>query len=1330
MSQVEETPRGPQAGEPEFQPFADVGRVCYRGLEALASLKLTVALFALSILLVWFGTLAQAHQDIYEVLRQYFKAGIAWVDLKIFFPPSFFPDPPDVSGSLPFPGGATIGTLLFVNLLAAHGIRFKVQSGGSRLWGGIGVVALGALATWLVIASGSNKDGFQGISVDDQFWNVLWQGMKFGLGLLWVGMASSLLKIKSDRTFERWTVGTLSVLLGVGLVFLFYKGDEARLNPESMRILWQLIKAEFAALILLGGSYLVFRKRAGIVVIHAGVGLMMFSELLVSMTNVESQMPIHEGETVNFTQDAREFEFAVIDRSAKDHNAEVVVSEKRLTRAAGQKPDETGLKAVWTAIKEALGSDESEEAGAAISDDRLPFDVKVVKFLPNSKYRTEIGPDDDSPANRGAGNHVTVDPAEKGTGADSDAKFNNPSAYVELIDKKSNKSLGVYLVSTYLLEQGVRVDGKTYEIALRYKRAYKPYSIHLIDVRSDKYIGTETVRNYSSDIQLVDKSRDVNRKIKIWMNNPLRYAGETFYQSGYTPPSPVYSSAVDPDTGLKLGAPVPRMVDGQMLRRETTSLQIVKNTGWMIPYVSCMIVFTGMLYHFWLALVRFLNRRAAGVIATGTGATAIVPVVSEATARNMGAGRPPEPPGASSLPSWLQERRAAVWFPIVVCVVIGGYLASKMYSRPYVKDDMNLTEFGKLPVVAHARLKPFDSFARNHLRSLSVTQSFRDADDEKRPAIQWFLDAVTKPEEAAKYRIFRIESLEVLQLLGLPRREGYRYSLYEIVRQRDDNRKALAEQARRANEVDSKHWNAFQRSVMSLWRQMGTYQAIQRAFAIPPADVAGSRDELRQFVQRYGDRVSVVPLSIPANDDEERKWQTLATHSGRIWVRRYAEAAKLQSVPEVAIDLFVSGMPGEKRQVLEMVLKNRPELKETNARLSFLLRVLDEGEKSEFRDFYMRLAELMEGEKLAGEDRPAAVLLTEILTAYRDGNAEAFNTGVAKYRDLLAEIEPQDYDANKLRFESAFNQFEPYFYTAFVYLLAFVISALAWLGWSKPLNRAAFGLVGIAFVIHTVSLIARMYLSGRWGVTVTNLYSSAVFIGWAACLLGMILEGVYRMGIGNTIAAVSGFASLFVAHFLSLDGDTISVMQAVLDTNFWLATHVTTITLGYATTFVAWLLGIMYITRGMLTPSLTQSEGKTINRMIYGTLCFAIFFSFIGTVLGGLWADDSWGRFWGWDPKENGALIIVLWNALVLHARWGGIVKDRGMAVLAVGGGIVTAWSWFGVNLLSVGLHSYGFKSGMGFWLGLFVAACTAIIGLGCAPKELWWSLRRQEEQA
>jgi ABC-type transport system involved in cytochrome c biogenesis permease subunit len=96
-------------------------------------------------------------------------------------------------------------------------------------------------------------------------------------------------------------------------------------------------------------------------------------------------------------------------------------------------------------------------------------------------------------------------------------------------------------------------------------------------------------------------------------------------------------------------------------------------------------------------------------------------------------------------------------------------------------------------------------------------------------------------------------------------------------------------------------------------------------------------------------------------------------------------------------------------------------------------------------------------------------------------------------------------------------------------------------------------------------------------------------------------------------------------------------------------------------------------------------------RMTYGVICFATLFSFVGTILGGIWADQSWGRFWGWDPKENGAVLIVLWNALILHARWGGLVRDKGIAILAVFGNIVTCWSWFGTNMLGIGFHSYGF---------------------------------------
>ena len=114
--------------------------------------------------------------------------------------------------------------------------------------------------------------------------------------------------------------------------------------------------------------------------------------------------------------------------------------------------------------------------------------------------------------------------------------------------------------------------------------------------------------------------------------------------------------------------------------------------------------------------------------------------------------------------------------------------------------------------------------------------------------------------------------------------------------------------------------------------------------------------------------------------------------------------------------------------------------------------------------------------------------------------------------------------------------------------------------------------------------------------------------------------------------------------------------------------------------------------------------------MVYGVVCFAIFFSLVGTVLGGLWADDSWGRFWGWDPKENGAMMIVLWNAIILHARWGKLVRDYGTAVLAIVGNVVTAWSWFGVNELKAGLHSYGFAEGRLLSMVGFMAVQLALV--------------------
>ncbi|HSH09843.1 MAG TPA: cytochrome c biogenesis protein CcsA, partial [Oceanipulchritudo sp.] len=121
---------------------------------------------------------------------------------------------------------------------------------------------------------------------------------------------------------------------------------------------------------------------------------------------------------------------------------------------------------------------------------------------------------------------------------------------------------------------------------------------------------------------------------------------------------------------------------------------------------------------------------------------------------------------------------------------------------------------------------------------------------------------------------------------------------------------------------------------------------------------------------------------------------------------------------------------------------------------------------------------------------------------------------------------------------------------------------------------------------------------------------------------------------------------------------------------------------------------------------------KSFHRMIYGAVCFALLFSFVGTVLGGIWADQSWGRFWGWDPKENGALMIVLWTALILPALRSGVVRTRGLVNLSIGGNIITAWSWFGTNMLGVGLHSYGFMDSAFFWLLMFWFSQFAVMGL------------------
>ncbi|MDR3682434.1 MAG: cytochrome c biogenesis protein CcsA [Geothrix sp.] len=351
-----------------------------------------------------------------------------------------------------------------------------------------------------------------------------------------------------------------------------------------------------------------------------------------------------------------------------------------------------------------------------------------------------------------------------------------------------------------------------------------------------------------------------------------------------------------------------------------------------------------------------------------------------------------------------------------------------------------------------------------------------------------------------------------------------------------------------------------------------------------------------------------------------------------------------------------------------------------------------------------------------GPWHPGLVPLARLNLAYASDDPGSFNQALAEMNGVVARLMPGA--LAKASNELVFNRAQPFFVGLSIYFVAFLVLCISWIWKPELLRPTAYALLCAGAVVHTLGLGARIILQGR--PPVTNLYSSAVFVGWGAVILGLIVEKMYRKGFGTAVAAAGGFASLIVAQNLGTEGDTMEMMRAVLDSNFWLATHVVTITIGYAGTFLAGAIAIAYALRKHIATKADPETDKALADMAYGIICFSLFFSFVGTVLGGIWADQSWGRFWGWDPKENGALLIVLWNAIILHARWAGYVRERGTMVMAIFGNIITACSWFGVNMLGVGLHSYGFMDQAFYALTAFIASQIVLMGICFAPARFW----------
>jgi ABC-type transport system involved in cytochrome c biogenesis permease subunit len=614
-------------------------------------------------------------------------------------------------------------------------------------------------------------------------------------------------------------------------------------------------------------------------------------------------------------------------------------------------------------------------------------------------------------------------------------------------------------------------------------------------------------------------------------------------------------------------------------------------------------------------------------------------------------------------------KRFLPWIILAVAVLC---IAASWLRPKTAKDDFDFSTFGEIPVLVGGRIKPLDTVARNSLLIIHGKQELRLDGGKRLSAMQWLTDTLFNAPVADQYPVFVVQNADVLGLFGWQQSDRKYFSFADF----SPFLKQIDEQAAQSDKLEAVQRSAYQSAILNLRNGLSLYQRLKNS--VQPEGAENFTAELQSFASRVPGAATAARQRAMGENFDKGKLDDVAQ-----MIQRYehlSDMAYILAVPP-------AGLPGSAPPAT------------------------GNGEWHSVGNSLLQSVGI-------GEIHPVVAEYAVISDAYRANDQPLFNQHVQLMTDWFAKEQPNT--MKRASFEFLFNRLQPFSQSMTLYVLAFLLACASWLGWSSILRRSAFYILLLALAIHTFGLFSRMYLQER--PPVTNLYSSAIFIGWGAVIVALILERIFKDGIGAACAGAIGFVTLIIAHHLADSGDTLEMLQAVLDTNIWLATHVVAITTGYSAMFLAGMLAIIYVVRGVFTRSLKKQTADSLGRMTYGVICFATLFSFVGTVLGGIWADQSWGRFWGWDPKENGAVLIVLWCAITLHARWGGFIRQRGLMIMALFGNIVTSFSWFGVNMLGVGLHSYGFMQKAFPWLVGFMISQLALMTIAAMPLEKWRS--------
>ncbi|OUU24463.1 MAG: hypothetical protein CBC13_03435 [Planctomycetia bacterium TMED53] len=599
------------------------------------------------------------------------------------------------------------------------------------------------------------------------------------------------------------------------------------------------------------------------------------------------------------------------------------------------------------------------------------------------------------------------------------------------------------------------------------------------------------------------------------------------------------------------------------------------------------------------------------------------------------------------------------------------------------------------PIQHGGRVKPFQTFAGFLMLKANGRRSLQ-LENEKLGPVAWALDFMYYPEIAKQYRCIHVPNAEVLTGIGFDTtdfRRSDRYSFSQL----EPVLPALFESARKTTQAkpEAKEWTLVERQTIQLMQDIRELEVL--IYSMDSARYSFGLNTIDELIAIFGENPGPGYSPILAHIDEMAELTDRDNLMALSEERRPIVIEALRSLQEDLIrSLEISSMgyswfPPEEVVVTE---ENLPVVWTTSSEVIQEALVM--------KETVQRAEALRSLEQLPYLINDRAEFLVQ---------ATIFGTTL---RNLAA-----IHDSGKhLSTEVAFYNMDYFLKALVIFLLGFIVSCLGWLvPQSKTPKKItwAMSLVGVGLLITGVTI--RCIIQGR--PPVTTLYETILFITGCCVLTALVLEYYDRRNIALTVSTFLGALGCFLSNRYELKeavtaGDTMPSLVAVLDTNFWLSTHVTTVTLGYAAGLLAAAISHVWIFSKLF--GVKKSDPgyyKSLTRMVYGTICFGLFFSIVGTILGGIWANYSWGRFWGWDPKENGALMICLAELIILHLRMGGYIRDRGVHILSVGNAMIIAFSWWGVNLLGVGLHSYGFTDGVFKLLAGFFALELIVMGIG-----------------